>query len=147
MLHAEDVMDVDFVALKPDALVSDAVDLLVEHKLSYLPVIDDDNNLLGVVAEGDIIRAVLPSFEEVLSKDLLGWDMMQTKGKRVGCIKILKVMIPDPQTVSGITPLRDVARLLVKKQYKAIPVVENRKLIGMIDRTTICQAVIKSCVA
>lgn len=146
MLYAEDVMNKDLTTLKIDADVGEAVELLVKHKLSYLPIVDDNNNLIGVVAEGDIIRAVLPSLEQFLSEELLGWDMMEAKGKRVSCIKISKVMISDPRTVTPRTPLREVAGLLVRRQFKAIPVVEKKKLLGMIDRTDICQAVIKGCV-
>ena len=55
-MKAMDVMVRDVVTVKPDADVASAIELLVEHDISALPVIDDDGSLVGVISEADLVR-------------------------------------------------------------------------------------------
>jgi CBS-domain-containing membrane protein len=55
-MKAMDVMVRDVVTVKPEADVASAIELLVEHDISALPVIDDDGSVVGVISEADLIR-------------------------------------------------------------------------------------------
>ena len=56
MLKAKDIMTVDVITAKPETTVEELARLLIEHKISGVPVVDDDNQLIGVVTENDLIK-------------------------------------------------------------------------------------------
>ncbi|HDL00686.1 MAG TPA: CBS domain-containing protein, partial [candidate division Zixibacteria bacterium] len=56
MLKAKDIMTKDVVTIHPEATVEELARLLIEHKISGVPVVDNENKLVGIVTENDLIR-------------------------------------------------------------------------------------------
>ncbi|HDH34271.1 MAG TPA: CBS domain-containing protein, partial [Nitrospirae bacterium] len=56
MLKAKDIMTVDVFTVKPETTVEELARLLIEHKISGVPVVGDDDQLIGVVTENDLIK-------------------------------------------------------------------------------------------
>ena len=55
-MKANDVMTVDVVSVSPDHSVRHAARIMLDHRISGLPVVDDDGRLVGIVTEGDLMR-------------------------------------------------------------------------------------------
>lgn len=128
MLHSvrlEDCLLRRPVTVKADQNVIEAIDLILSHKISGVCVVDDDNNLIGVLSELDCLRAILGA---VYNEGAVGHvrDYM-TSGD-------LKLARPDANIV-------DIAQQMINDHLRRRPVVENGKLVGQVTCRQLLKAV------
>jgi CBS domain-containing protein len=142
-MRAIDVMVRDVVTVRPDTDVADAVKLLAEHDVSALPVVDGEGNLLGILSEADLIhRAEIGTekhrpwwLEAVTGASTLAEEFAKPHGKKVG-----EIMTSGAISVSEDTPLSEIAALFEQKRIKRVPVIKDGKLIGIVSRSNLIQA-------
>ena len=142
-MRAVDVMVRDVVTVHPETDVADAIKLLAERDVSALPVLDDVGNLVGMLSEADLIHRVeigtekrRPWWQEaVTGASTLAADFAKSHGKKVG-----EVMAGGVISVSEDTPLSEIAALLERKGIKRVPVVKDGKLVGIVSRSNLIQA-------
>jgi CBS domain-containing protein len=142
-MRAIDVMVREVVTVRPDTDVADAVKLLAAHGVSALPVVDGEGNLLGILSEADLIhRAEIGTekhrpwwLEAVTGASRLAEEFAKSHGKKVG-----EIMTSGAISVSEDTPLSEIAALFEQKQIKRVPVVKDGKLIGIVSRSNLVQA-------
>ena len=142
-MRAVDVMVRDVVTVHPETDVADAIKLLAEHDVSALPVLDDAGNLVGMLSEADLIHRVeigtekrRPWWQEaVTGGGTLAADFAKSHGKKVG-----EVMAPGVISVSEDAPLSEIAALFERKAIKRVPVVKDGKLVGIVSRSNLIQA-------
>ncbi|KDO79116.1 hypothetical protein CISIN_1g025613mg [Citrus sinensis] len=138
--------------VKPTTTVDEALEILVEKRITGFPVIDDDWKLVGLVSDYDLLaldsisgsgRADNSMFPEVDST----WKtfnevqklLSKTNGKMVG-----DLMTPAPVVVRETTNLEDAARLLLETKYRRLPVVDaDGKLVGIITRGNVVRAALQ----
>nr|BAJ53196.1 JHL03K20.5 [Jatropha curcas] len=142
----------DLQVVKPTTTVDEALQTLVEHRITGFPVIDDDWKLVGLVSDYDLLaldsisgggRTDNSMFPEVDST----WKtfnevqklLSKTNGKLVG-----DLMTPAPVVVRETTNLEDAARLLLETKYRRLPVVDSEgKLVGIITRGNVVRAALE----
>jgi CBS domain-containing protein len=142
-MRAIDVMVRDIVTVHTDTDVADAVKLLSEHDISALPVVDESGNLIGMLSEADLIhRSEIgtekhrPWWQEaVTGASTLAEEFAKSHGKKVG-----EVMTDGVITVTEDTPLSEIAALFERKRIKRVPVVKDGKLVGIVSRSNLIQA-------
>ena len=142
-MRAIDVMVHDVVTLFPDTDVADAIKLLAEHDVSALPVLDKDGNLIGMLSEADLIhRAEIGTekhrpwwLEAVTGATTLAEEFARSHGKKVG-----EVMTTGVISVTEETPLSEIAALFERKRIKRVPVVKDGKVVGIVSRANLIQA-------
>ncbi|VFQ75302.1 unnamed protein product [Cuscuta campestris] len=145
------------LVVKPSTSVDEALDALVENRITGFPVIDDEWKLVGVVSDYDLLaldsvsglscspsgRADAGMFPEVDSSwktfNEVQMLLSKTNGKVVG-----DLMTPAPLVVRESTNLEDAARLLLKTKYRRLPVVDSDgKLVGILTRGNVVRAALK----
>ncbi|KAL6227385.1 PREDICTED: CBS domain-containing protein CBSX1, chloroplastic [Fragaria vesca subsp. vesca] len=143
----------DLHVVNPTTTVDEAIELLVENRITGFPVIDGDWKLVGLVSDYDLLALDTISggggktdnsmFPEVDSS----WKtfnevqklLSKTNGQVVG-----DVMTPAPVVVRETTNLEDVARILLETKYRRLPVVDDSgKLVGIITRGNIIRAALQ----
>lgn len=142
-MRAIDVMVRDLVTVHPDTDVAKAVKLLSEHDVSALPVVDDHGHLVGIISEADLIHRVEIGTEKhrawwveaVTGASTLAGDFAKSHGK-----KVEEVMTTDVVSATEEAPLSDIAALLERKRIKRVPITRNRKLVGVVSRSNLIQA-------
>lgn len=141
-VNAEQLMHRDLSAVSEDDLVIDAVHLLYSQRLSGIPVVRDDWVLVGYLSEKDILRGATPSYLEVLAKssflDDAEGDLIE-RLKNIGRLAVRDLMNKDPIFVRPSESLMTVVDIMLRKGLKRLPVVEGKKLIGVIDRGAFCE--------
>lgn len=143
----------DLYVLKTTTTVDEALEALVEKRVTGFPVIDDDWKLVGVVSDYDLLALDSISGGTQSDTNLFpdvdsSWKafneiqklLSKTNGKVVG-----DLMTPAPLTVLETTNLEDAARLLLETKYRRLPVVDNDgKLVGIITRGNIVRAALQT---
>lgn len=138
-----DVMTKDVVSVKGDSDIYEVSRLLSENRVSGLPVVDEENRVIGVLSEADLLHMAGiekgHSFRDIL-KYLLGEPFPKNRaGSMVG-----DIMTSPAITTTPGADIREVAVMLDEKRIKRLPVVdENNKLIGIISRGDIIRALAK----
>ena len=146
-MKALDVMVRDVVTVKPDDTVAEAVRLLAEHDVSALPVVDDEENVVGVISEADLVhREEIGTdkhrpwwLEAVTPASTLAEEFAKSHGRRVD-----EVMSTDVVSASEDTPLGEIATLLERHRIKRVPILRSGKLVGVVSRSNLIQALASS---
>lgn len=138
-----DVMTRQVITIEKDAPIQRAIRLLLQHRISGLPVVDPDGHLEGIVTEGDFLHRAetgtqrrRPRWVEFLiGPGKLASEYVQTHGRTVA-----DVMTASACTVEEDTSLEEVVRLMEKYRVKRFPVVKDGQLVGIISRANLLQA-------
>jgi CBS domain-containing protein len=146
-MKAADVMVHDVITVKPEDDVTHAVELLLDHDVSALPVVGDDGKVVGVLSEADLIhREEIGTekqhpwwLESVMPASKLAGEFAKSHGHRVD-----EVMTIGAVTASEDTPLAEIATLLERHRIKRIPIVRDGKLVGVVSRSNLIQALASS---
>ncbi len=142
-MYVKDVMTLGVLSVTPDESIFVAARLMLQKKISGLPVIDGLGNLVGIVSEGDFLRRAetgtkrhRPKWMEFfLGPGRLADEYVQISGR-----KVRDVMTEDVRTVTPNAPLEDVVRLMERHHIKRVPVVEGGKIVGIVTRANLLHA-------
>lgn len=142
-MKAKNVMTTAVVTVGKDAGVEDAVRLMLDHHVSALPVVDSDGTLVGLVSEGDLMRRVREGggvrrswWLEVLDGvDGSAQDYIKARSHRISDVMTRKVISVDEET-----PVGEIAALLEKRHIKRVPVLRGDKVVGIVSRANLLQA-------
>jgi acetoin utilization protein AcuB len=116
------------IVVTPDTSFEDALQLLREKKIRRLPVVDKNGNLVGIVVEKDLLYAS-PSPATSLSV----FEIHSLLAK----LKIKDVMTKRVITVGEDCPLEEAARIMVEHKIGSLPILRDRKVVGIITETDI----------
>jgi acetoin utilization protein AcuB len=117
-----------------DSTIAEAEELMSLHKVRRLPVIDEENHLLGILSKEDIKNA-LPS--------IIDANFNESSRALAHQVKVEAFMTKNPITVQPMEPLEKVAATMRKNKIGGIPVVVQEKLVGIITESDIFQAFIE----
>ena len=142
-MKVADVMTREVVSIAPEASVMEAVRLMLQHRISGLPVIDASGKLQGVVTEGDFLRRVETGTERkrsrlvefLLGPGRLADDYVHATGRKVG-----EVMTSEARTVGEDEPLEKVVHLMERYRIKRLPVLRGDKVVGIVTRQNLMRA-------
>jgi CBS domain-containing protein len=146
-MKALDVMVHDVVTVSPEDDIADVIRLLAEHDISALPVVDDDAHVVGVISEADLIDREESStgkhrpwwLEALTPASTLANEFAKSHGRRVS-----ELMSTDVVSASEDTPLGQIATLLEKHRIKRIPILRDGRLVGIVSRANLIQALASS---
>jgi len=136
-MKAAEIMTRDPVSVTPQESIAEAARLMLEHRISGLPVTDEDGAVVGVVTEGDLLRRAETGTERhrvrwlefLLGPGRLAADYIDAHARKVG-----EVMTGDPAVAAPDDDLADIVTLMEKRHIKRVPVVEGGKLVGIVSR-------------
>ncbi len=145
-LTAADIMTTNVRTAKPDDTVAKVARLLSDHDISAVPVCNPDGMVVGIVSEGDLIE---PAGEQ--NKTKRAWwlnllaegedlapsflDSIKVENRRISELMVTQVITASPQ--STIPQLAD---LLVQNRIKRLPIVDDKKLVGIVSRADLIRA-------
>ncbi|MFB9261599.1 CBS domain-containing protein [Bradyrhizobium erythrophlei] len=134
---ATDVVRTSFATIKPNAPVLEAVQLLLETDQRFLPVINDNGDLVGMLSEGDFLHrdelGINPPSGNWLEA-LLGIDENNPERQRMHTLRVGALMSPTPITVDVDASLDDVVAQMDIYNIVQVPVVSAGSVIGIVSR-------------
>jgi CBS domain-containing protein len=135
-MKVKDVMTTNVLTVREDTSFKDTVELLVEHRVSGVPVVDGDGAIVGLVTEADLVskeafdlrhRRPLAAVAEILT------GTNRWSGKAAG-LTAGQVMSDRVVTVTPGEDVRYVARRMLELGVKRFPVVDDDRLVGIVSR-------------
>lgn len=140
---ARDVMTSQVVSVNSKTSLAQAIELMVKLKVSGLPVVDDQGQLVGILSEGDLLRRAELGTERkrprwlefLLGPGAIAEDYVKTHARRVD-----EVMTEHVYSVTELTPLAEVVSLMNSHHIKRVPVVRDGLPVGIISRADLVRA-------
>ena len=146
MKKVRDFMTRDLTSVTEDASLQEAAELLSLHALSGMPVVDRENIVTGYISEKDIVASIFPEKIKVENPDVVGFgnfSQVIKKLGRVGKARVLDYMIKNVEVVTEDTSVGDVAEIMIQKDLRRISVVRNKRLVGIVDRSSISSIILE----
>jgi CBS-domain-containing membrane protein len=148
MLTAADVMTKEVITVGKTTTIRELAELFATHRISSAPVVDDHGDLVGIVTESDLVEqdknlhipTVISLFDWVIyleSEKKFERELKKMTGQTVADIFNTEVI-----TVAPSTPVSDLADLMSSKGIHAVPVVTNRRVVGIVARIDLIRTMI-----
>ena len=146
-MKTSDVMVSPVITVKPTTTVKEVAKLFLAHRISAVPVLDEQGRLAGIVSEGDLIHRTEIGTERRRS----GWRAFladeQARASdyiKSHATKVADIMTRTVITTAPDTPLHEVATMMETHGVKRIPVLRNGQLVGIVSRANLVQAIATS---
>jgi CBS-domain-containing membrane protein len=129
-VYAGELMTRQIVTISPEATIKEAIRQLNKHGITSMPVVDDENRLVGVVSEADLLR------EEIVDDGPARPDSWpEPTPPTVGDVMTTHVL-----SVSERVEAVDIARVMLETGVKSVPVIRDSTVIGVVSRSDIINA-------
>ncbi|MEF2554300.1 CBS domain-containing protein [Aurantimonas sp. A2-1-M11] len=140
-MQAKDVMTDEVITARPGATVTDIAELLLKHRISAVPILNEAERVIGIVSEGDLVRRIDDTADQgswwlrLFASPESPAAYVKRHGRRAE-----EVMTRNVISVAPETPLGEIAHLLERKRIKRVPVIDQAgRLLGIISRANLLQ--------
>lgn len=145
-MKIKEIMVKDITSLSPEMNALDAWDVLQKMKISGLPVIDDENKLVGMFTEKEILVKILPSYMEAVGKFVYDENPKAVKQRvlLLAKMRVREVMRENVITVNEDTALCEAAHVMLTQKARRTPVLnEKQEISGIVSRGDVLKALFK----
>jgi CBS domain-containing protein len=143
-MRAHQIMTRPVITVAPETPIVEAANTMLQRHISGLPVVDKAGHLVGIISEGDFLRRSEIGTQRQrgrFMKFILGSGKEATDFVHEHGRKIAEIMTPDPLTIDEDTDLEKIVELMEKNGVKRLPVMRGDKLVGIVSRSNLLQAV------
>jgi CBS domain-containing protein len=142
-MRARDIMTDGVLSIAPDATVLEAAKLLLNCRVTGLPVVNKAGKMVGIVSKTDLVQAqhghgAAPR----LLASIAGDAEAAAAAVRAPSRRVADVMTRDVLVAAEDTPLTELARLMMEHQVRRLPIVRNGAVVGMVSQTDLLRALI-----
>jgi len=148
-LTAKDIMTKDVITINKNASIEELSELLLKNKISGVPVVDDDGNMVGIATEGDIIvkdtELHYPRYFKLLDSIIYleSFNKFKNNLRKHLATKVEEIMNPKVITATPDTPVSEIAELMIRNKVNRIPIIsKDKKLVGIITRADIVSSIV-----
>ncbi len=141
-MKVSEIMTTEVMTVKRETSVNEVAKLMGAHDISGVPVVDDEQHVVGIITELDLIvrntRLEMPRFIEVLDWGRIPLERPKHARERLQHMlgtQAADIMTEEVRTIGSEAAVEDLAELMVKHRVNPVPVVdENARLIGIVSR-------------
>lgn len=143
---AKEIMTKEVTSVKSQDLVEDVIKILMEKNISGVPVVDDEERVIGIVTEGDLIyrskKLRIPTFFSILDGYVFleSTKTIEKQLKKMVGYRVEDVMTTEVITVEDDQTVEEVATLMTKEKINRVPVIKDNRLVGIISRRDIIRS-------
>jgi len=127
-IKVKDYMTTNLITFQPDQSVEDVIDSLIKNRISGGPVVNNNNELIGIISEGDCIKQISES---------------RYYNMPLNDSSVEKHMVTNVETIDGNMNIFDAANKFLDSKRRRFPILEDGKLVGQISQKDILKAALK----
>lgn len=127
-LKVSDYMSRELITFKPEQMIEDVIQSLIKNKISGGPVVNDNNELVGMISEGDCLKQI---------SECRYYNMPMEQDT------VEKRMVKNVETIDGNLNIFDAANQFLNSKRRRFPIVEDGKLVGQISQKDILKAALE----
>lgn len=127
-IKVKDYMTTQLITFRAEQPVEEVIETLIKHRISGGPVVNDKNELIGIISEGDCIKQISES---------------RYYNMPIDKTSIEKYMATNVDTIDGNMNVFDAASKFLQSKHRRFPILENGKLVGQISQKDILKAAMK----
>lgn len=144
-LTVKEIMTEEPFFVTPDTTLKEVANLLFKHRISGLPVVDSDENVVGFITNRDLIRAAMPDYKSLISNLALTYEAAPFENllRQEDRITVKELMNTDVYSVEEDVSVVEVAAIMLFKDIRRVPVVRDNKLIGLVVISDIVSKIIR----
>jgi len=146
MLKAKDIMTKEVIVVTPATTIEEFAKMLMKHRISGAPVVDEEGNLHGIVTENDLIsknsRLHIPTVLRLFDAYIpLGTSRLENEIKRVAALTVDEICSKNVITADEESSVEYVATLMTEKKIHLLPVLREGKMVGIIGKRDLIKGV------
>ena len=140
-MKIKEAMIPDLTSVSADTPIKEAVKIMSRQRIVGLPVVDNDQNVIGIITESDITKACLPGYYKELRNPsfIPDFDQFSQQAKKIAHLPVKEFMTTVVYSVEENTSRTQAADLLFRKQLRIVPVVRSGKLVGILTPSCLCK--------
>ena len=141
-MQVKEIMSNDVKTCQSGSSIKDVATIMCFNKISGLPVVDKDDNVVGIISEKDVLFSLFPDMHEVMASGAkadfedMEKDYTSVLGKTVD-----DLMTTTVASVTPDMPILRAASIMWVRKIRRIPVIENNKVVGIISMGDVHKAV------
>jgi CBS domain-containing protein len=143
-MRAHQIMTRPVITVTPETTIVEAANTMLQRHVSGLPVTDATGKLVGIISEGDFIRRGEIGTQRkrgrflkfILGPGQAATDFVHEHGR-----KVAEIMTQQPLTITEDAALEEIVELMEKNNVKRVPVMRGDKIVGIVSRANLLQAV------
>jgi CBS domain-containing protein len=147
-LTVRDIMDAEPVTVRPTDDVETVVRILRRHELPGVPVTNEGGRCVGIVTEADLVLADeqgdlhIPHYIELFGGVVFLEPLhrFEDRLKKAFASTVADLMTEDPVTIEPDASVAEAGRLIVRRGHNRLPVVEHGRLVGVVTRVDVLEA-------
>ncbi len=144
-MKIHEVMTNRVASIREESDVYRAAEVVALSGVSDLMVLDEHGQFVGVLSEGDILRAALPKIDDILGEGgslAQAFSLFLDRGRELSGLPIKPMIIREPIVLGPDDHVAQAAVTLVQQNIRLLPVVQRGRLLGVVTRADICEAVV-----
>jgi CBS domain-containing protein len=138
-MRVRDLMQIQPITIDPEATLHRAAGRLLGYGVNGLPVVDQNDQVVGMIGLMDVLRAPFPDFARVR---VSGIESEPSMGRRLDLMRVAQVMATDVISVEDDDPMGEAVTLMVKSGVHPLPVLRHGRLVGIISRANALNAML-----
>ena len=141
-MKVQDIMTRDVITVGPETPVHDAARLMVDHRVSGLPVVDENGHVVGVVSEGDLIVRRKPREEMPWWRTFFADPgALARQYQKAAGTTVAEVMTRPVISAPSSLPIESAALILDRHRIRRVPIVDDGRLVGIVSRGDLVKAI------
>lgn len=148
MLTARGIMTREVVTVTTDTTIRELAEIIMNHRIGSVPVVDSEGVLVGIVTESDLIEqdknfhipTIISLFDWVIY--LESEKKFERELKRMTALTVGEIYTKDVVTVAPSTPISELADIMSSRKIHTLPVVEDGRLVGIVSRIDLIRSMV-----
>ncbi|HUT45561.1 MAG TPA: CBS domain-containing protein [Sedimentisphaerales bacterium] len=120
---AADIMTTNVITVKKDMVLTDVIALLLRWHISAMPVVDNEDKMVGIVSEIDLVNLTFDG--------------------NAADTTVAEVMVTDIVSFSPNTELADLVQSFSKRHLRRVPIIDKGKVVGIVSRRDILREILR----
>lgn len=145
-MKVKDVMSRSVRSVNPDTRIVEVASLMCLYRFHGLPVVDSDEKLVGIIAERDLLHSLFPTLDKLIAEGMHSVDLDKEMARysEILGLKTEELMTPNPVTVDPEMHVLRAATVMVRHNFRRIPVTDEGRLVGMLSIGDVHKAIFQA---